>query len=68
MYLSIPNDLMDSPNHLTCQLISHPVFPATLTSPFCYFLHNTAYIQPTLAPRHQQLMAKLQDSLLRAAG
>jgi hypothetical protein len=34
MYLSVPSYLMDRPNHVTCHLISCPVYHAALPSPF----------------------------------
>jgi hypothetical protein len=39
-YLSVPSNLMDRPNHLTCHLISCPVFHAALSSHFHHYLRN----------------------------
>jgi hypothetical protein len=43
MYFSVPSNLMERPDHLTCRLMTCPVFHATLSSPFAFVVKDYSF-------------------------
>jgi uncharacterized protein with PQ loop repeat len=67
VYLSLPSNLIGRPNHLICQSVLHPVFPATFCFPFYHYMHNMVCIQSNKTNKMPIIKAKLLESVLDAA-